>query len=383
MKLKVLTTLLLALISAAGCSKNSNNEAAGDGNNGTYNKNADPETLGYFSLPKVSDPRLINKEELPSATYSLSQIQSATISWPTGAFVNFEHKFRSLGDPRSGDALRFEVKKKASDGKDYRLAAQLNLPLEFSVTNQKMTFGTIKEYWNQVYTDNRREWALNTKPDATAINPSIDVTMNYPANKGIYSYSPNAMTLNTVFLTIEDGNVVIYLKTQLKNETAYLRLQYTPNRNIAPEVNQKTTSLTAASTDTKVQLANLLKELAELGLDVELETLGSGTVGGQSFFGSDKAQENPINALASELDLIKELLGIIKNSKEIQYQMKYRGISKIKIINPYSSVNKPGILVKKEQSILLLNLKMSEMEILDLFYEKNEQIIYKETVEKD
>lgn len=228
---RIVSTLALCLsVAAIGCSSKDNKEVDPPG----YNTQEDPSSLGYFNLPKEGDSRLLNKEDIPQAQYTLVKIQSFTIAYPSKMAVAFEQKLSTAGRPRSGDKLNFDIVQGSTDGKEYQLTSQLNMPLSFSASGSDITFDTVREYWNKVYTSNDRAWALNSKPDATAKNPSIEETLKHSIGEiGTYSHISSKTTRNTVWLTVEDDNhAYIYLRTQLKSETFYIRLTFKPDRDI-------------------------------------------------------------------------------------------------------------------------------------------------------
>lgn len=300
-------------------------------------------------------------------------IQSYTVSHLTRIAVAFEQKLNGAGNPRVGDAIRFEhFRNGNTDKKDYRLAAQLNLPLSLSPRAGSVTFGPVKEYWNQVFTTGEREWALNTKPNATATNPSIEETINHPTKyKGIYSHVPMPAIKNTVYVTLENTKVYIYLMVQLKNETAYVRLEYTSDQQPAPvlgPVTPEPQSITRLESTLPERLQAAIEDAAKtLGLTVELEAINRGE-GARSFFGSDALgpQTDSEEVMQLELRKIQQLLALIANSKEIRARITELKVDAIKIINPYASKALLGIFrYETGRAMLVLKLEMTEAQIGD------------------
>jgi hypothetical protein len=232
--------------------------------------------------------------------------------------------------------------------------------LDFSVANKVLSWGTINEYWNQVYTDGRKEWVLNSKKDATAINPSIDEALKHQTGKGIYSYSPKSTILNTVFLTKEGDDLYIYLKTQMKNETGYVKLKYSKN----PRVESS-----AAILEAKKNYDVLASTLKELQIDLELEVETSEGSRNNSLFGTKREGEDLVDlaVLREEVSRIERLVRTIKDNQEILNKIKEKGIGGIRIINPYLSKNKPGIITgEPSRKILLLSIDQDSVSILAL-----------------
>ncbi len=370
----------LAALTLAACAKDPSGRVAEKPAAEAANEFADPTTLGYFNLPKVDDPNLRKLSELTQTNYVLTMIQSFTVSHPTKISAAFEQKLNTAGDPRAGDSIRFESFRNGNtEKKDYRLAAQLNLPLAVSMRTGSVAFETVKEYWNQVFTTGEREWALNTKPNATATNPSIEDTLKHPTtNKGIYSHAPTPAMKNTVYLTIEASKLYVYLKTQLKNETAYVRLEYTstepsPAIETPVVVSSAPAPLPAPAVDQK-PAAKPAEQMEALGaqfiltsgFSLELETLLGGT-GVRSFFGSGTSgpESDSVELLENELRQIRQQLAVIVNSHEIRSLMTELNIETVKIINPYNSKNQPEVLRGETgRATLLIELAMTEVQII-------------------
>lgn len=371
--------VVLVIVAASGfvaCAKDPAKESGATVD--AHNEFADPSTLGYFSLPAEDSQNLVNIPDIATGSYLLTMIQSFTVSHPMKVSAAFEQKFSNPGSPRVGDEIRFQnFKNEKNLSVKYRIAAQLNLPLDLNVQAGALKLGNIKEYWNQVLSTDEREWALNSKANATAINPSIDDTLKHPTKKkGLYVSSPHKGIRNTVYVAIENTKLYIYLKTQLKNETSYVRLEYILNQPPAPaivaaaplaEVSQVPVA-TAAISPSESLMVFQKAAFESLGLSLELETFPGGE-GSPSLFGSEgsaSAAATGDDLREVELQEIRLLMEVISKSEKVKILLKEKKIDFIRIINPYGSKTSPGVQVQEPgRAVLSLEIKMNEQRIID------------------